>query len=40
MRGSVPPRDALGLHEGTAAFGNISAVSESPRRAGHSGGWH
>lgn len=34
MRGSVPPRDALGLHEGTAAFGNISAVSESPRRAG------
>ncbi|MFN8860488.1 MAG: WD40/YVTN/BNR-like repeat-containing protein, partial [Gemmatimonas sp.] len=31
MRGSVPPRDALGLHEGTAAFGNISAVSESPR---------
>ena len=34
MRGSVPARDALGLHEGTAAFGNISAVSESPRRAG------
>ncbi|MBX9857537.1 MAG: hypothetical protein K2Y26_18550 [Gemmatimonadaceae bacterium] len=34
MRGSVPPKDALGLHEGTAAFGNISAVSESPRRAG------
>lgn len=34
MRGSVPPRDALGLHEGTAAFGNISAMSESPRRAG------
>lgn len=34
MRGAVPPRDALGLHEGTAAFGNISTVSESPRRAG------
>ncbi|MCA2985676.1 WD40/YVTN/BNR-like repeat-containing protein [Gemmatimonas sp.] len=34
MRGTVPPRDALGLHEGTAAFGNISAMSESPRRAG------
>lgn len=34
MRGTVPPADALGLHEGTAAFGNISAVSESPRREG------
>lgn len=34
MRGSVPPRDALGLHEGTAAFSNISTLSESPRRAG------
>ncbi|MBL0939179.1 MAG: glycosyl hydrolase [Gemmatimonadaceae bacterium] len=34
MRGSAPAKDALGVHEGTAAFGNISAVSESPRRAG------
>ncbi len=34
LRGSVPPKDALGRHEGTAAFSNISTVSESPRRAG------
>jgi photosystem II stability/assembly factor-like uncharacterized protein len=34
MRGAVPPRDALGRHEGTAEFSNISTVSESPRRAG------
>lgn len=34
LRGSVPPTDALGRHEGTAAFSNISTVAESPRRAG------
>jgi hypothetical protein len=34
MRGTVPSRDVLGLHEGTAEFSNISTVSESPRRAG------
>jgi photosystem II stability/assembly factor-like uncharacterized protein len=34
MRGAVPARDVLGLHEGTAEFSNISSVSESPRRAG------
>ncbi|MDQ8157863.1 MAG: glycosyl hydrolase [Gemmatimonadota bacterium] len=34
MRGAVPARDVLGLHEGTAEFSNISTVSESPRRAG------
>ncbi len=34
MRGAVPSRDVLGLHEGTAEFSNISTVSESPRRAG------
>ncbi len=34
MRGTVPARDVLGLHEGTAEFSNISTVSESPRRAG------
>ncbi len=34
LRGSVPPKTALGRHEGTAAFSNITAVSESPRRAG------
>ncbi len=34
MRGSIPSRDVLGLHEGTAEFSNISSLSESPRRAG------
>ena len=34
MRGAIPSRDVLGLHEGTAEFSNISTVSESPRRAG------
>lgn len=34
MRGTIPSRDVLGLHEGTAEFGNIATVSESPRRAG------
>ena len=34
MRGAIPLRDVLGLHEGTAEFSNISSVSESPRRAG------
>ena len=34
MRGAIPLRDVLGLHEGTAEFSNISSMSESPRRAG------
>jgi photosystem II stability/assembly factor-like uncharacterized protein len=34
LRGAVPAKDALGRHEGTALFSNISTVSESPRRAG------
>jgi len=34
MRGTVQARDALGLHEGTAEFSNISTMAESPRRSG------
>ncbi|MCA0374919.1 MAG: glycosyl hydrolase [Gemmatimonadetes bacterium] len=34
MRGAIPDTGTLGLHEGTAAFGNIATVAESPRRAG------
>ena len=34
MRGGVPAKDALGKHEGTALFSNISSMAESPRRSG------
>lgn len=34
MRGSVPDSSALGRHEGTAEFGNITSIDESPLRAG------
>ena len=34
MRGAVPDSNALGRHEGTADFGNITTIDESPIRAG------
>ena len=34
MRGSVPVAGTLGRHEGTADFGNITTIDESPVRAG------
>ena len=34
MRGAVPDSTALGRNEGTAEFGNISTIDESPLKAG------
>ncbi len=34
MRGAAPDSTALGRNEGTAQFGNISSIDESPLRAG------
>lgn len=34
MRGAVPDSTALGRHEGTAEFSNITTLDESPLRAG------
>jgi photosystem II stability/assembly factor-like uncharacterized protein len=34
MRGVVPDSTALGRHEGTAEFSNITSIDESPLRAG------
>jgi hypothetical protein len=34
MRGAAVDSNALGRHEGTAEFGNISTIDESPMRSG------
>ncbi len=35
MRGTIPDSTALGRNEGTADFGNITTLDESPRHAGY-----